>query len=209
MSTLLAGCTIPGLPDPQQVVDQTRMLTEMQQQMGVLLSGMDTLRQENSQMSGVIAQIYANQQANTTTSSPDKSHGSASLFGPNGEIIPPLSGSELTGLEIPLVESITGAMTGHIEIPAIDTGSIASWSIESWTTMPEIAIPEVNTGVISTGIIDRGVINTGTSGVSTGKVSDATLLLNEIKKANSWSKVRAPQPPRVPEPVPSRTMNKY
>ena len=35
MSTILAGCTIPGLPDPQQVADQTRMLTEMQQQMFV------------------------------------------------------------------------------------------------------------------------------------------------------------------------------
>lgn len=55
----LSGCTIPGVPDPQEVADQTRMLVEMQQQMSNVLSGMQALQQQNDQMSGVLLKLEA------------------------------------------------------------------------------------------------------------------------------------------------------
>ena len=79
LSTLLVGCTIPGIPDPQQVVDQTRMLTEMQQQMTDLLSGMNALQQQNLQMSGMLAKLESYIESQKTATEDTETHGAASL----------------------------------------------------------------------------------------------------------------------------------
>ena len=112
LSIFLAGCTIPGVPDPQQVADQTMMLSNMQMQITSLMSGMKALREQNAAMSGMLVQIYDTIKPAKVPSNDTATHGSASLFG---------SGDEMwwnsgTGMEIIIPETVTWATTGKITV---------------------------------------------------------------------------------------------
>jgi len=110
-SIFLAGCTIPGVPDPQQVADQTMMLSNMQMQITSLMSGMKTLREQNAAMSGMLVQIYDTIKPAKTFINETATHGSASLFGSGDGMW--LNG---TGMEIIIPETVTWATTGKITV---------------------------------------------------------------------------------------------
>ncbi len=172
LSVVLAGCSLPGTPDPQ-IVAQTQLLTDMQTQISTLLSGMDDLRTQNAQLSGALLKISAYVDAQTPTTAP--THNAPSLFDPSlmG------TGADSTGmnvleLTVPQPSDLTGTVsTGEndistgvkIDIP-MGTGSVDhTWSIE------------VSTGHSITGSVDTGASSSTTK----------TSLLEELKKASKKS----------------------
>ena len=127
LGVVLAGCSVPGTQDPQ-IVAQTQMIQQMQTQITLLLSGVDTLKAENAQLSGMLAKVTAYVDTQTQTQV-ITSHGSAPLLD---------SGSIETGLvDTGIVENLsgtqddTGAMTWVVEVNTggtIDTGIVATIS---------------------------------------------------------------------------------
>ena len=137
LSVVLAGCSLPGTQDPQ-IAAQTQMIQQMQIQINSLLSGVDTLKAENAQLSGMLAKVTSYVDTQTQTQA-ITTHGSAPLLD---------SGSIDTGLVDTGVVATTsgsqdtlGTMTGTIEI---DTGVITDTGI-----VPTISGSKDNSGTKS------------------------------------------------------------
>jgi outer membrane murein-binding lipoprotein Lpp len=120
LSVVLAGCSLPGTQDPQ-IAAQTQMIQQMQIQINSLLSGVDTLKAENAQLSGMLAKVTSYVDTQTQTQA-ITTHGSAPLLD---------SGSIDTGLvDTGIVATTSGsldtleAMTGVV----VDTGIVPTIS---------------------------------------------------------------------------------
>ena len=167
LSVVLAGCSLPGTPDPQ-IAAQTQLLTDMQTQISTLLSGMDDLRTQNTQLSGALLKISAYVDTQTPVTAP--THNAPSLFDPSlmG------TGADSTGMNVPeLTVPQLSDLTGTVSTGEKDTStgvnidsSIVTGSLDhTWSTQ------------VITGSIDTW------SSSSTTKTS----LLEELKKASKKS----------------------
>lgn len=138
LAVFLSGCSLPG---DTTAAEQARVLAEMQQQMANLLSGMDSLRAQNEELSGMLAKIEhpAQTTADVVSTEPTQTEGESSLFASGvtseidtsstGSIVSATGAMETTSTNTGSTENTPSIVSGETTSASVETGQVKSGSV--------------------------------------------------------------------------------